>query len=176
MHQIHAESQLGKSVNPSWSLLDASEHQKSTKRGKQHIGGAELPRPFHHRRFHLHTRHSLPPETPGSKQTAYDEADNPNGHLLPTTPFQVYTNEVCQYEIAQVARAVPQGRELIPKAFTPEFGRHEAVEPRGERREGKETEEYQFVLCTCLFEPRRHHGYDEVDTDERVHEPQMTAP
>ena len=47
------------------------------------------------------------------------------------------------------------------------------MEPGDERREGKDAEERQFVLRAGLFEPGRHHGDDEVDADEWVHEPQM---
>ena len=50
------------------------------------------------------------------------------------------------------------------------------MQPRDERGEGKDAEEYPFVFRAGLFEPGRNHGYDKVDTDERVHEPQMTAP
>ena len=48
MHQIHAKGEFGKAVDPSGSLLDATEQQEGTEDGKQHIGCAELPRPFHH--------------------------------------------------------------------------------------------------------------------------------
>ena len=49
------------------------------------------------------------------------------------------------------------------------------MQPGRERGEGEDAEEYPLVLGTGPFEPRRHHGYDEVEADERIHKPQMNT-
>lgn len=122
MHQIHAKRQFGDGGNIRWCMADAGEEQEGSKGGKQHIGGTELPRPLHLRGGHLNTRHSFHPEAPCRECPSDDETDGAYCQTSALRPLQMHTDVMRQHHVAQVARAIPQGRELVPVAFAPDGG------------------------------------------------------
>ena len=100
VHQIHAKRQFGKAINPSWSLADAGEQQERSKGGECHVGRAEFPRPFQHRRFHHLPWHTFPPETPCRESRTDDEADASHSQPFFLRPINMNSYEVRQHQIA----------------------------------------------------------------------------
>ncbi len=177
VHQVHAERAFGQGGDePRRGLAaDAGEHEEQAEGRQQDVGRAELPRPLKNRCFDELARGTLPPEGPAGKGCADEKADPSDDEFALPGPIHVIMDIMGQHQISQVSGTIPQRRETIPEALAPEFVRDETVDPGNEGRQDKEPEEDALLLRGRFFQPGRYDRNDQVDADERVHEPEVSA-
>lgn len=135
-------------------LADTREEQEQAERHHDEVGRAELPSPFEHRRFDGLHRFALHPERPTCEQGSNHSTQGSDAQALCTRPFDMHANVMCQDEVAQIARAIPQHREVVPEAFAPHLGIDETMNEGQERAGKKQIDEHTFVLCAGLLKPR----------------------
>ena len=157
VHEVHAEAQLSNGRNKSRrGLMYGGEHKEESVGGQQDIQRAELPAPFEHRRLNRNARHAFQPKAPRGEGCSSKEADETDTDSATVAPLEVEADIVCQDKIAEVARAVPQGMEAVPKAFAPQLVADKAVQPRHDCGEGKDVDEYPLLFRRCFLQPGRH--------------------
>ena len=176
MHQVHAEAQLGERRDDARrGLVDGGEHEEEAVGGHQHVKRAELPAPLEHRCLDGNAGLALQPEAPCRECSSDEEADKAYAQAAAIVPLEVETDVVGQHEVAQIAGAVPQHVETVPKALAPQLVADKAVQPRHGRGEDKYPDEYLLLLCRSLLKPRRHDGNNQVEADEWIHEPEVAG-
>ena len=63
--------------------------------------------------------------------------------------------------------------ETIPETLAPQLVGNEAVQPGYEGGQREEGDEEAFILRIGPLQPGRYHRHDKIQTDQRVHEPQV---
>ncbi len=175
VHQIDAETELGELGDDGGGLaIDAAHHQEAAGGEAQHGGGAEGPSQFNVGRGVERAGRGLQIEGENGAYGSCRQHYGSYGELAGTAPGKVGADVVCHYQIAQIAAEVPQHVILVPETLAPHLAA-EAVEEGNAGAQGEEQQEEAFLGSRGLAQPGRHNGDEQIDADERIHEPEVAG-
>ena len=84
------------------------------------------------------------------------------------------TDIMSHHEIPQIPGEIPERMEPVPEAFSPHLRRDPMVDPGDEGRSDEQPDKHSFFPRRGPLKPGRNDRNDQVQSDQRVHEPKMS--
>ena len=175
MHQIDAKAEFGQLGDEGGCLaVDAAHHEEASAGEAQYGGGAECPAQLNVGRGVQCAGRGLQIEGEDGAHGSCHKGNGSNGELACAAPGKVCADVVCHHQIAQIAAEVPQHVIFVPETLAPHLAA-EAVEEGNAGADGEEQQEEALFGSSGLAQPGRHDGDNQIDADERVHEPEVSG-
>ena len=174
VHEVHAVAQFRQVGDEAARTVNAGEQEEGSCGEGHAVDGAEAPANLQHGRHMIHSRHGLHPERPDGGGGTHGHEREADDDTLAAAPVQMHTDVVGKDEIAQIAGEVPQHVVIVPEALSPHLAAP-AVEVGHAGGHEEEADEEPLLPCRGLLQPWRDEGDEEVEAEERIHEPQVSG-